>query len=223
MRPALLALSIVTLAACSDSSDEPFDAAAYDGGSETEAVLEDDAVDPVSDLGDADPPGLERPQTTTGVISIEGEDEAIALRLVRYEDVSLPFSTYVPDGWTDEVSGSGEGTAVRFAMGAAPMQGVVSLFVPSDANQNDTVGLARAVAESRGGFGEFEDGEGPDWATAGFSFADDSGAGSVTVGEHDGTSFYIIEEFPYDMGDGFVPRAEMIQDRLVWLDDGTGL
>ena len=150
-------------------------------------------------------------------------EEPVELRLVRYPDVPLPFSTYLPQGWTDDVVGSGEGTAVRFVMGDPSVGAVVSLFVPSDANQDGVVGLARAVAESRGGFAEFEPGEVPDWASAGFSFADDSGAGSVTVGEHAGTSFYVLEEFPYEMGDGFVPRAEMIQDRLRWLDDGTGL
>ena len=219
MRTALLALTLTALAACGDSSDESFDAAAYDGGDDPDVVLEDDGPD----VGDADAPGLERPATETATISIEGMDEPVELRLVEYRDVPLPFSTYLPEGWAEDVAESGEGTAVRFTTGEPPSQGLVTLFVPSPANQAGTVGLARALAEGRGGFGEFEPGEGPGWATAGFSFADDSGAGSVTVGEHAGTSFYVLEAYPYEMGDGFVPHAEVVQDRLRWLDDGTGL
>ncbi len=219
MRLLLLSLALVA-SACGGDSSEAFDATTYDGGA-TDPALEGDPVDLEGD--DLDAPDVERPATETATISIEGMDETVGLRLVRYDDVPLPFSTYLPEGWSDDVMGSGEGTAVQFRMGEPPMQGLVSLFVPSDPNQAGVAGLARAMAESRGGFAEFEDGEAPAWASGGFSFSDDSGSGSVSIGKHAGISFYVVEEFPYEMGDGFVPRAEMIQDRLVWLDDGTGL
>jgi hypothetical protein len=165
--------------------------------------------------------GADRPATTTATVRVEGMEEPISLRLARFPGVPLPFSTYLPEGWAAETASSGEGTAVRLTMGEPPLQGFVSLFVPQGATAPETVALARSLAEGRGGAREPEGL--PPWAEAGFAFASGAEVGTVWVGEHAGTPFYVLEAYPVEMGDGFAPRAALVLDRLRWLDTGGGL
>ena len=219
MRALVLALPLV-LAACGPDAP-PADAPARPDTTGS-AVPADTAG-----LGaEADAPGRplvpgSRPATATATIPIEGTDEPIALRLVTVEDTPLPFSTYVPAGWTDEVLASGEGTAARFVMGTPPLEGAVHVFVPSAANPGGAEALARAVAESHGGGEPLADPE--PWVRAGYRFGDPAMGGSVRVGEHGGTAFYVLVQYPAEMADGFAPRAGLVLDRLRWADDGTAL
>ena len=162
-----------------------------------------------------------RPETDTATVSIEGMEESIDVRRVTIEDAPLPFSTYVPAGWSDETTGSGEGTAVRFAMGdPGYAQGVVTVFVPSEPNRAGIGEIARAVAESTGNARPLEPRE--PWVRSGYTFDGNGQSGRVRVGEHAGVPFYIVTQHPYEMGDGFAPRAALVLDRLRWAD-GTGL
>ena len=162
-----------------------------------------------------------RPETDTATVSIEGMEESIDVRRVTIEDAPLPFSTYVPAGWSDETTGSGEGTAVRFATGEPDRQGAVTVFVPSPANRDRIDELARAAAESGGVARPLEPVE--PWVRSGYTFAGDAETGQVRVGEHAGVPFYVAERYPYELGDGFAPRAALVLERLRWADDGSGL
>ena len=212
MRP-LAFVAVLLLAACGDPVR---DAPPSPPPANTASAGPADAPDPQRPIA----PGS-RPETTTATISIEGTDERVDLRLVTVEDVPLPFSTYVPAGWTDDVLGSGEGTGVRFAMGRPPREGVVTLFVPSEPNRDGLDELARVVAESNGGAEPL--GEAEPWVRSGYRFADGDRVGSVRVGEHAGVPFYVLVQHPVEMGDGVGPRAALVLDRLRWGDDGTAL
>lgn len=161
-----------------------------------------------------------RPEMATGTISIEGDEESVDLRLATFDDAPLPFSTYVPTDWTDNVLGSGEGTAVFFATSEQEPRGFVSLFVPSDGARESAVAVAREVAEQRGGVRQIE---AAPWAVEALAFSGDGVLGTVRVGEHAGTFFAVHVEYPAEMGDGMAPRAALVLDRLRWADDGTGL
>ncbi|PAP75151.1 hypothetical protein [Rubrivirga marina] len=220
MRALVLALPLL-LAACGDGRPAAdvtpapsVDAAPDTVGLGTEAEGAGEAPDrPIA-------PGS-RPETATATISIEGMEEPIDLRLVTVEDTRLPFSTYVPADWAADVLSSGEGDAARFVMGTPPLEGSVHLFVPSEPNQGGADALARAVAESNGGAEPLE-GAAP-WVRAGYRFGDPALGGSVRVGEHAGTTFYVVVRYPAEMADGFAPRVGLVLDRLRWADDGTGL
>ncbi|WP_420456336.1 hypothetical protein [Rubrivirga sp.] len=196
MRPTLLALALV-LAACGDRP------------SATTAPATDEAASPTS----ADPDSV--------TISVEGTDQAVAVRRVRFEDVPLPFTTLVPERWADDVVSSGEGTAVRLTMGDPPRQGLVSVFVASEPDPAGAVERARAVAESYGEVREVASAE--PWTVQVFAFSGPDAVGRVSVGEHAGVPFTVVESFPPELGDGFSPRASLVLDRLRWLDDDTGL
>lgn len=175
------------------------------------------ALEAAPDTVEAGAPEAARPASVTDTLRVEGTPEPIDLRLVTYADVPLPFSTYLPEGWDDDVLGSGEGTAVRFTMGEASL----SLFVPMHAaTEADVTDLARAVADSRGGARPLEPPGA--WARSAFAFAEGGRVGTVRVGAHGGTFFYVLEDYPVEYGDGFAPRARLVLDRLRWAD-GAGL
>ena len=217
--PRLSLCLALALAACADRApsspplDPPRDAASPDAGPPGAAP---------SGAADAQPiaPGS-RPETARDTISVEGVDEPIDLRLVTIEDTPLPFSTYLPADWSDDLLGSGEGTGARFAMGEPGSEGVVTVFVPSEPNRAGIEELARVVAESNGTVQPLT-GAAP-WVRAGHRFRSDALVGRVRVGEHAGIPFYILETHPHELGDGFGPRAAVVLDRLRWSDDGTAL
>lgn len=210
MRALVLALPLLLLA-CGDRQPATTEPAAET--TPPQSVDTPDRAEPA--------PTATRPETETATIQIEGMEEPIDLRLVTVGEVPLPFSTYIPADWTDQMLGSGEGTAVRMTMGEPPYAGSVTIFVPSEPNQGGVDALAEAVAESRGGAEPVEPGE--PWVRTAYGFGDPAVGGSVRVGEHDGTAFYVLTEYPIEMGDGFVPRAALVLDRLRWTDDGEGL
>ena len=218
MRAALLALALA-VSACGADTDAP--TAEPVSEAIPPATIEPPGDDTMEAADGASPRTAlmaARPATATATVSVEGFDESIPLRLVRFENVPLPFSTYLPNAWSSDVAASGEGTAVRLTTGEPPFQGVVSVFVPSAGN--DAAALARAVADSRGGAQPMDR---LGWARSGYTFFGDGVTGTVRTGEHAGVGFYVVEEFPLEMGDGFAPRAALVLDRLRWLDDGTGL
>ena len=214
MRTPLLALALLA-SACGDGSSESFDATAYDGGA---AGPSDASAPSTSDpAADAASGTADRPETDTRTISIEGMDQAIPVRRVRYPDAPMPFETYLPADWLDDSASSGEGTAVVFHTPDRAAE--MSVFMPSEANRANVVEMARAVADSRGGAQPTSDL--PDGATAQFTFFSGSdAAGSVTVYEHGGLPYYVVEEFPFEYGDGFAPRARMALEEIRWLGDG---
>lgn len=219
-------LAVLVLVGCADP-DTPAPSTSGTTG-DTPAPQEpsaqaDDTARAGTEAGEAGRPIApgSRPETATGTIQIEGMAEALDLRLVTVEDIPLAFSTYVPDEWTEDMVSSGEGSAVVLTMGEPPLDGSVSLFVPSQANRGQIASIARAVAESRGGALPLGDAE--DWVRGGHRFMDGGRVGSVRIGEHAGIPFYVVTDYPVEMGDGFPPRAVLVLDRLRWADDGTGL
>ena len=164
----------------------------------------------------------QRPETVVETVVAEGMDEQVTLRLVHFPEAPLPFSTYVYDTWDTDLASSGEGTAVRMTTGEPPFEGVLSLFVPAGApTEAEIVELARSMAESNGGAQEMV--APADWVRTGYSFRTGDTIGTVQVGAHAGTWFYVYETFPIEMGDGFGPASAVALDRLRWDDDGTGL
>ena len=212
MRAALCSLLVATLAACGPGPP-----------SESEATVDADpapAADAGPTAGPAPPKPEARPATLRDTVRVEGVAQPVTLRLVTVEDVPLPFSTYVRDGWSHDVVSSGEGTAVQFTAG----DGLVSLFVPTEAgSEADVLPFAEAAAASRGAAEPLAVAGLPPWASAGYTFSGGDEAGRALVGQHGGTWFQVLVAYPIEIADGFVPGADVVLDRLRWTDTGTGL
>ena len=226
MRLLFLAAAL-PLAACGfDSPDPSADAADPTGApGPTESAAPDRGVAggqsgaDSTDRGRPVAPGA-RPEQAAGVIQVEGEDETIDLRLVSVWEFPLPFETYVPDGWVVDQISAGEGASAILASSDATPRGIVSVFVPADRAPGAALATAREIAQQRGGVQTID---GPEWASEALTFRGDGHTGTVYVGEHAGSPFMVLVEYPSDMGDGFAPRADLVLDRLRWGDDGTAL
>ena len=176
--------------------------------------------------GEAPAPAAPPPNATTDVggvdsatVSIEGMEERIAIRSVRYLDLPAPFETVVPADWTDEVSRDGDRTTVRFSTGRPSPATLSVLFVPSGVEA--AIEAARATTLGTDDVRPLETAE--PWVRFGRSFVAGGAAGSVRVGAHEGEAFVVRESVPFERGDGFYPRAALVLDRLRWLDTGAGL
>ena len=185
-----------------------------------------EAPAPATPAASAPPPAAPPPNATTdadGVdsvtVSLEGMEEQIAVRAVRYPDLPAPFSTVVPAEWADEVSRDGDRTTVRFSTGGPPPATLSVLFVPSGVEA--AIEAARATTLGTDDVRPLETAE--PWVRFGRSFVAGGAAGSVRVGEHGGAAFVVRESVPFELGDGFYPRAALVLDRLRWLDTGAGL
>ena len=205
-RPALAgaALALLALAGC-----------AADDGPDAPAPPSADAAGGVAPAADD-----ARPARDTALVSIEGFEEPVALRLVRYPDLPAPFSTYLPADWRDETVASGEGAGARFVTGEPPFEAVLAVAFPTG-GADAAEAQARAVLD---GASDVREPEAPEpWVTFARVFVRDGAYGSVRVGRHGGTAFVVSETVPFDMADGFYPRAALVLDRLRWLDTGEGL
>lgn len=178
-----------------------------------------------------------RPAIVEDSLLIEGLSEPVTLHL--FDEAGVPFTTYLPGRYfTPDVVTSGEGTAVRFetaSIGEPPAQGVLHFFFPVGADTLSTAALARQVEHPRGLIAtsawrlttrEEDPDEAPcEWATHRYTFtarASEAG-GTLCIGQHGASSFYVLWERSDELVDGFGPRATVVVDRLRWRDSGAGL
>lgn len=167
----------------------------------------------------ADP---QREEQVEGFITIEGMREPMTFRLFRSPDTfPLPFETYVPADMEAEAMVNGEGAAIAFRPtfgGDAAGRAVLSITIP--AGQPTAAEAQRLVRNLAGGMGETEEvsGGGYSWALEQRRFAGEGLVGSVALGRHDGTYFYVVTAYPVEMGDGFGPRVARILGEWKWTD-----
>lgn len=182
------------------------------------------ATTPTASRSEATADALILAETIRDTLIVEGYPEPVTLRLVRGDDGSLPFATYVPGDVAYNATASGEGAGYRFTLGdpAQPYHAVLHVFMPSAESGMDD---PRAYAQALAGDGVVLQplGDAAPWVEAGYSWYRDDRFGSVRAGTREGQRFYIAEDMQEEMGDGFGPRAGMILKHWHWLPDGVPL
>ncbi|MFP4622677.1 MAG: hypothetical protein ACLFRX_00715 [Gemmatimonadota bacterium] len=211
--PVALTLILFALAACGDADPER----------ET----------PTTDPGAATSP--DRPERRTDTLSIEGMAEPLSLRLFRAPDhFPLPFTAYVPEQMVAEPGDE----AVRFVAafgGERNQDAFLHVFVfPPDTDRQAAIAAAKGYKTGRGipvsqGIEIIADELPPPnlaWALEDFRFRYQSHgqwyAGTIGVGRQADRFFMIVRHYPAEYGDGFPPRADLIQETWRWAD-GTHL
>jgi hypothetical protein len=172
------------------------------------------------------PPNTQQSRTKTDVISVEGEETEISLKL--YDAASEVFTTYFPENdFVAEAGGSGEGTGARFyfSAGGAKNEAVyVAMFFPAQATSLEQI--KKLVTQQSGLLqgnqwqvvNQTE--EVPySWAKEKITFyeprtASEPIGGEVYIGESDGKAFYVITHYPAEYAEGFSPRADLILKNL---------
>ena len=172
------------------------------------------------------PPNTQQSRTKTDVISVEGEETEISLKL--YDAASEVFTTYFPENdFVAEAGGSGEGTGARFyfSAGGAKNEAVyVHMFFPAQATSLEQI--KKLVTQQSGLLqgnqwqvvNQTE--EVPySWAKEKITFYEQRTAsepigGEVYIGESDGKAFYVLTHYPAEYAEGFSPRADLILKNL---------
>lgn len=230
-------LLTLLLAACAGADDdrEP-EADALPGDT---AAASDTAT--AGDTAAASDPADPRPDVRTDTLFLEGMPEPIELGLFRAPDgFPLPFSAYIPSDMAVEVEAegeAGEGAAARFVAefgGHRNDDAFVHVFVfPPGTDANTAIAQARGYKASRGvpagkGVEPLGDSEEPQlaWALQAYRFRYESGGtwyqGLIGVGEREGRYFQLVRHYPAEYGDGFGPRAALIEETWRW-EDGSRL
>ena len=165
---------------------------------------------------------LDRPQTATRMVNLEGDDYPIEVRL--FETIRFPvnFSTYVPEDWETHVVSTPGGMASQIQ---ADVQAGIDIFFPYD--QSDVMGTWAANRDAVDGtvrvMEDGPDGMLPEWAEAGYVWYSGGMMGTSYVVEHDGTVFFLGDRMPVESGDGMAPRVHLVLDEWRWLEDGSSL
>jgi len=211
LRPIFSAALILATVACAGTTGEPFSE-------------EDLPLLPV-DTTVQRSMEMERPERVEGFLTIEGMREPMSFVLFRSPaGFPLSFETYLPEDVAADGDGmvsSGEGDAVRFHgawQGPDAHRATLSVTVPAgELSAPQAQQLVREIAGVMGG-SERVTGGGYTWALEEHSFRTPEMVGSVALGRHDGTYFYLITSHPPEMGDGFGPRVHRILGEWRWTD-----
>jgi hypothetical protein len=168
------------------------------------------------------PADANRAEEVEGFITIEGMREPMTFRLFRAPDgYPLHFETYLPADMEAEAVSSGEGDAIAFRPtfgGEFARRAVLTVTVPSgEHSAAEAQALVREIAGAMGTTERAESG-GYSWSLEEHRFRSADMVGSVALGRHEGTYFYVVTAYPPEMGDGFGPRAARILGEWRWAD-----
>lgn len=155
-------------------------------------------------------------------ILIEGMEEKITLNLF---DESNAFITYVPTDMVAESSKSDDGESTWF-------------YANFEENKNESAYLhvflfsettteKPNLLEADGFFSEYDlnmvlveqDDTNYPWSLEEYHSAYNSDYTAYAIlGEHEGQYFVILIRYPWEYGDGFIPRANKILEHFYWTD-----
>lgn len=156
-----------------------------------------------------------KPLTLTAPINIEGEQTQVTLH--RFDDASLPFTTYIPtQDFTPVLDTSEEGRGVRF------------YFSPTGTPDRNAfiwvVFLNRLIDPTAVVFdSSMEEVDRSDttpyaWATERIDYRQNTAQGAlmstVFFGEYQGRVFLVMTHYPAEYADGFEPRAAIVLQHL---------
>jgi hypothetical protein len=167
-------------------------------------------------------PKSSKPTTKTGVIYIEGEKTAIALKLYQeYQDL---FTTYFPQkDFLPQGVSSGEGTGARFIANFGGVRNNNAYVSVSFLNSVKNLGQLRRFVNSKSGLIAANkwrvisrtQNTGYPWAKEKIGFRQGRDiTGTLYLGQQNGKVFYVITHYPLEYGDGFAPRADLILRNL---------
>ena len=195
------------------------------------------------DATPSDPPAtaeaIERPEERLDTIRIEGMPEPVRLRLFQTgDDFPLRFSAYVPADMATEADRTDSTASVHIRAdfgGVRDTDAYLHLFVhPAGTGRQEALAAAHGYVASRGvpvsqGIGD------PGaagaaarmpWAIESWTFRyqsdGDSFVGSVGVGQREGRLYQLVRHYPAEYGDGFGPRAALVEATWRW-GDGSPL
>ncbi len=209
LRGLLAGVSAALVIGCSGAVEEPY-------------VVEELELPVDTTVQRARPAAAARAPEVEGFITIEGMRQPMTFRLYQApEGFPFEFETYLPEDVEADPVSSGEGDAIVFRPAHRGEQGeraVLSITVPAASpGAAEALTLVRQIAGTMGEAERVEKG-GYTWSLEEYRFRSTEVLGSVALGRHDGSYFYVITAYPPEMGDGFGPRVARILGEWRWAD-----
>jgi hypothetical protein len=177
------------------------------------------------------------PEVKEGIIAIEGHPQNFILR--RVDGDPMPYYTYVPHDMAVERFAEPEGTGFRFWLSRGGENrrndAYATIFVfPPGTTSEETRQIIDDLM-SRSGWDRHE----PkyqekkafpgslyelSYTTAWYSMGSHRlPIGFISVGKHGDLYFCVMNHFPREFGDGFIPRYMRIVQEFVWTDTNEKL
>lgn len=178
------------------------------------------------------PQELNRPETATAVLLIEGTPDTVATKLVRSPtDFPAGFTTYTTDDMPASVQISEDGVSIQFTAqfgGVRNERAYLQVFLyPAGTTRATATGRTEAfVSGLNPEIDLSEAGDRYAWAFQetrfGYPHEDVLHTGYLALAERGTTLFHVLYQYPAEYGDGMAPRIALILDEWRWRD-GSGL
>lgn len=166
-----------------------------------------------------------QPDTKIVTMNLEGEPTEIELK--RFDQSTLPFTTYYPEtAFIPEMSSSAQGTGVRFYFsptGQKDESAYISFFFPRGSNsvesiQNLLLGDQGVLIKNGWELIDRTDIVSYPWAKEKLLYQHQENTervvGAIYVGQEAGQTFYTLTHYPAEYGDGFEPRSNIVLENL---------
>lgn len=177
-----------------------------------------------SDL-DGDETAVVREEIKEGTVVLEGDPHPITLHLFQTPaDWSMRFSTYYPEDFVVETGVDDGMQVVRFMTNFAGIkneEAFLGVYIfPAGSDESTVRQVVEDVASDLGINEATGDTAQPIWAQKYWrgETVDGSHYATISLGQHAGNFFYVITHYPFEMGDGFGPRAHIILEEWLWHD-----
>jgi hypothetical protein len=175
---------------------------------------------------------LELPETIETVIVIEGMEEPMVLNL--FHEPGFPFYTYYPEDMIANAAASEEGDRVIIAtdFGVINPAAYIAVTVYNEGQFDSEDAFLDAIGGNDGILSEREyewvEKEAEvdrtfDWTIREYFFMSDEFTGAIYAGEHEGQYFFFDIHYPWEYGDGMVPRVNLIMEHFTWVESGETL
>lgn len=167
---------------------------------------------------------LERPETKTDTISIEGMEESFSF--TRFDAENIGFTTYIPEDIVATVVSTDEGDAVvayTYFAGQQRDDAYLSFFL-----YREGITLEEAMAGTKDMLAaegyelaeRLDDYRSHPWAQEEFTFGKDEDniyyMGTAAFGNRGNRVFRVMTHMPAEFGDGFGARIAKIIDDIEW-------
>lgn len=166
-------------------------------------------------------------QPDTKIVTMNLEGELTEVELKRFDQSTLPFTTYYPaTAFIPEMSSSGEGTGVRFYFsptGKKDETAYISFFFPSGSNSIESIqdlllGDQGVLITNGWELIDRTDIVSYPWAKEKLLYQHQDNTelivGAIYIGQEAGQTFYTLTHYPAEYGEGFEPRSNIVLENL---------
>ena len=216
-----------------DASGEETTVPSEEGVNETEQEEEPVMPEAPEAPAESESETIRLPDSIETTFLLEGMEEAITLML--FDESEFPFYTYYPEDFLPEIFSESNAVRVLFYTNYGDTINREAYMGVTVYQQGFFTSQEDFLHEMSGEGGKFNRREYEwiekeasdelmyDWTIREYFFMSDEFTGAIFAGLQDDQFFYIETHHPWEFGDGFGPRANLILETFTWRDPSEPL